>query len=53
MVDALALKSDEGRGMAAISFGDVPGNSRSEDFRMGKPLNYKLRLKRLTFVEHT
>jgi len=26
MVDALASKSDEGRGMAAISFGEVPNN---------------------------
>lgn len=27
MVDALTLKSDEGRSMAAISLGDVPSNS--------------------------
>ena len=26
MVDALALNSDEGRSMAAISFGEVPSN---------------------------
>jgi len=26
MVDALALKSDEGRSVAAISFGEVPSN---------------------------
>ena len=26
MVDALTLKGDEGRGMAAISFGKVPSN---------------------------
>ena len=26
MVDALTLKSDEGRSMAAISFGEVPSN---------------------------
>ncbi len=37
MVDALALKGDEGRSMAAISFGKVPNNLRPEDFRMGKP----------------
>jgi hypothetical protein len=37
MVDALASKSDEGRVMAAISFGEVPINLRSEDVRMGKP----------------
>ena len=38
MVDALALKDDEGRSMAAIRFGEVPSNRRSEDVRMGKPL---------------
>lgn len=37
MVDALALKGDEGRGVAAISFGEVSSNLRSEDLRMGKP----------------
>lgn len=37
MVDALALEGDEGRGVAAISFGEVCSNRRSEDFRMGKP----------------
>jgi len=26
MVDALALKGDEGRGVAAICFGEVPSN---------------------------
>ena len=26
MVDALTLKSDEGRGLAAISLGEVPSN---------------------------
>ena len=26
MVDALVSRSDEGRGMAAISFGEVPNN---------------------------
>ena len=37
MVDALARKSDEGRGVAAIRFGEVPSNLWSEDVRMGKP----------------
>ncbi len=37
MVDALALKGEEGRSMAAISFGKVPSNLRPEDLRMGKP----------------
>ncbi len=37
MVDALTLRGEEGRGLAAISFGEVPSNLRSEDFRMGKP----------------
>ena len=37
MVDALTLKGDEGRGLAAISFGEVPSNLRSEDVRMGQP----------------
>ncbi len=36
-MDALALKGDEGRGVAAISFGEMCSNLRSEDFRMGKP----------------
>lgn len=44
MVDALALKSDEGRSVAAISFGEVRSNLWSGDLRMGKPnwvnLNY-------------
>ena len=40
MVDALARKSDEGRGVAAIRFGEVPKNLRSEDFRMGKPSDF-------------
>lgn len=37
MVDALTLRGDEGRSMAAISFGEVPSNRLTEDFRMGKP----------------
>ena len=37
MVDALTLEGDEGRGVAAISLGEVPSNLRSGDFRMGKP----------------
>ncbi len=32
MVDALALRSDERRGMAAISLGELPSKLRSEDF---------------------
>ena len=37
MVDALTSSSDEGRGVAAISFGEVLSNLRSGDVRMGKP----------------
>lgn len=36
MVDALTLIGDEGRGMAAISFGEVPSNRLTEDLRMRK-----------------
>ena len=36
-MDALTEKGDEGRGLAAIRFGEVLCNLRSEDFRMGKP----------------
>ena len=41
-MDALALKGDEGRSMAAISFGEVPSNLRSGDFRMGKPSEHHI-----------
>ena len=37
MVDALGVGGDEGRGVAAISFGEVLSNLWSGDFRMGKP----------------
>ena len=37
MVDALTEEGDEGRGLAAISFGEVLNNLRSGDFRMGQP----------------
>ncbi len=37
MGDALTSRSDEGRGMAAISFGELPSKLRSGDFRMGEP----------------
>ncbi len=37
MVDALTLRGDEGRGTAAISFGEAPSSLRSGDLRMGKP----------------
>ena len=37
MVDALTEEGDEGRGVAAICFGEVLSNLRSGDFRMGKP----------------
>ena len=44
MEDALTEEDDEGRGVAAISFGEVRSNLWSGDFRMGKPnwanLNY-------------
>ena len=37
MVDASTQKGDEGRGVAAKSFGEVLSNRRSGDVRMGKP----------------
>ena len=37
MVDALTSEGDEGRGVAAISFGEALSNLWSGDFRMGKP----------------
>lgn len=37
MVNALVSRSDEGRDMAAISFGEVPNNLWSGNVRMGKP----------------
>ena len=37
MVDALTEEGDEGRGLAAIRFGEVLCNLRSGDFRMGQP----------------
>lgn len=40
MVDALARYGDEGRGLSAISFGEVIINLRPGDLRMGKPLCY-------------
>ena len=42
MVDALTEKSDEGRGVATICFGEVLSNLRSGDLRMGKPCRVKL-----------
>jgi hypothetical protein len=36
MVDALTLEGDEGRGVTAISLGEVCSNLRSGDFRMRK-----------------
>ena len=42
MVDALTEEGDEGRGLAAISFGEVLNNLRSGDFRMGQPYQANL-----------
>jgi len=42
VVDALTEKGDEGRGVAAICFGEVLSNLRSGDFRMGKPYQANL-----------
>ena len=36
-MDALTEDADEGRGVAAISLGEVLSNLRSGDARMGKP----------------
>lgn len=41
MVDALDLIGDEGRGVTAISFGEVSSNLWTGDFRMGKPTSDK------------
>ena len=41
-MDALTEEGDEGRGLAAISFGEVPCNLRSGDFRMGQPYRVNL-----------
>ena len=43
MVDALTWNGDEGRGTAAISFGEVPNNLWSGDVRMGKPAAFAAR----------
>ena len=37
IVDASRQKGDEGRGVTAISFGEVSSNLRTGDFRMGQP----------------
>jgi len=37
MGDALTLRSEEGRRLAAISFGEPPIRLWSGDVRMGKP----------------
>ena len=42
MVDASGGPGDEGRGVAAISLGEVRSNLRSGDARMGKPNRAKL-----------
>ena len=42
MVDALTEEGDEGRGVAAICFGEVLNNLRSGDLRMGKPCQVNL-----------
>ena len=36
-MDALTEEGDEGRGLAAISFGELPSKLRPGDFRMGQP----------------
>ncbi len=36
-MDALALRGDKGRDMAAKSLGESPNRLRPGDFRMGKP----------------
>ncbi len=52
MVDALALKGDEGRSVAAIRFGEVPSNLRSGDVRMRK-LSRKKRRESVARQMHT
>ena len=41
-MDALTEEGDEGRGLAAICFGEVLCNLRSGDFRMGQPYRANL-----------
>jgi len=41
MVDALALRGDEGRGTTAISFGEASNSLWSGNLRMGKPNTVK------------
>ena len=41
MVDALGPEGDEGRGVPAISVGEVASNLWSGDVRMGKPRRAK------------
>ena len=41
MVDALTLRGDEGRSLAAISHGEVPSNLWPVNLRMGKPYQTK------------
>ncbi len=36
-MDALTSEGDEGRGVAAISLGEMLSNLRSGDVRMGEP----------------
>jgi len=38
MVDALAQKGDKGRGVTAISVGEVSSDLWSGDVRMGQPM---------------
>ena len=52
-MDALPLKSDEGRGLAAISLGEVSSNLRSGDFRMGKPTSVNRSYGMFKHAEHT
>ena len=46
-MDALTKSGEEGRGVAAISFGEVLSNLWSGDFRMGKPDPIKIGSSRL------
>ena len=42
MVDALAMRADEGRGETAISFGEVIATFDPEISEWGNPYNYML-----------
>ena len=53
MVDASGYQGEEGRGVPAISLGEVVSNLRSGDFRMGQPGSLKNESPASNGEEHT